>query len=538
MQRAPEEVERRLLEALKAISPSPFAASLIGLEGLGGLKVLAVVEDFREAFQRRLLKVDGGELELLMVDRELLESDALESALLEAVAWRLLIPQRCMMGRDYLEGLVRRYRHRKIRESLTGLVLEHPELSTELLIDPRYFVADILLRVSHEDLPSSALLERLEEGGVDVMGGYEEAIGGLEGEGLILRVDGHLKVDPGFAASVRRRLGLPDHLARAHRLLRRALRRGPEWVRGLLNLLIQTPIDHFPLAARSIEAQGAGRYLYYPTARGLTPLSRPLDLPSMLSAIEGSGVEDLRVKRYGSILNEVYLLNYRVGGAERRLIMKRFPSWTGFKWAPLLLWTMGTRNFSVLGRRRMERECAATSLLRREGIPAPQVLQVSFEGQAMIREYVEGESLAMAVRRAVKGLGGEGEMELIRRAGGLVAAVHGVGAILGDCKPENFIAAGGSLTLIDLEQGGRGDERAWDIAEFIYYSGRYADPLDSALNVAEATEAFIEGYIEGGGEASHVGEASRLKYAKVFTPIVLPHILMAARRACRSRARG
>ncbi|MBS7637771.1 hypothetical protein KEJ49_02615 [Candidatus Bathyarchaeota archaeon] len=530
-----DEMERQLLDALRAINPGVFAVALLEVDE-GYSEVLAVVEDFREAFQRRIIRLGGREFELLLIDRELFESDVLNSALLEAVAWRLLIPYRGVMGGEYIDELVRRYRYKKVRESLSGLVLEHPLLSTELLIDPRYFVADILLRVSHGDLPSS-LLQRLEEGGPSSMMGYEEAIRGLERDGAIFRVNGHFKVDPGFAASVKRRLPLHDHITRAHRLMRRALKLGPSWVRGLLQLLLQSPLDPLPISApRSVEAQRAGRYVYYPTARGLTPLSRALDLPSMLSALEGSEVEELRIRRYGSVLNEVYLLTYLAGGEVRRVVMKRYPSWTGIKWAPIALWTLGTRNFSVMGRTRMERECATSSLLRREGIPAPGVLQASFEDQLIIREYIDGESLAESVKRVVKGVGRRNELELIRRAGGLVAAVHRVGAILGDCKPENFIVAGDDPTIVDLEQGGRSDERAWDLAEFMYYSGHYADPLDPAANMVKVSESFIEGYLEGGGEVEYVAEASKLRYAKVFTPIVLPHILLAISRACRSRA--
>ncbi|MBS7653364.1 hypothetical protein KEJ13_09590 [Candidatus Bathyarchaeota archaeon] len=529
-----DEMERQLLDALRAITPGIFAVALLEVDE-GYSKVLAVVEDFREAFQRRLIRLGGREFELLLVDKELFELDAMESALLEAVAWRLLIPYTWVTGGGYLDELVRRYRHRKVRESLTGLVLEHPVLSTEILIDPRYFVADILLKVSHEDLPSSTLLQGLERGLNSLMG-YEEAIRDLEREGVIFRVDGYFKVDPGFAVSVKRRLALPNHISKAHRLMRRALKRGPSWVRGLLRLLIQSPPESRILTAfRSVEIQRADKYVYYPTARGLTPLSRALDLPSMLSALEGSEVGELRIQRYGSVLNEVYLLTYMAGGIGRRVIMKRYTSWTGMKWAPILLWTIGTRNFSVLGRTRMERECAMSSLLRREGIPTPEVLQVNFEDQLILREYIEGRNLAEIIRMVVKGVGDERELELIRRAGNLVAAVHRVGAILGDCKPENFISTRYGPIVVDLEQGERSDEKAWDLAEFMYYLGHYADPLDTAMGVVKVSESFIDGYLEGGGEVSYVAEASRLKYAKLFTPIVPPHILLAISRACRSK---
>lgn len=112
-----------------------------------------------------------------------------------------------------------------------------------------------------------------------------------------------------------------------------------------------------------------------------------------------------------------------------------------------------------------------------------------------------------------------------------------MGATLGDCKPENFIVTpGGELFIVDLEQGARGGNETWDLAEFLYFLGHYAGPLDSLQGVADLARRFIEGYLSGGGSRRRVTEAARLKYTKVFTPVTLPQAIYTVARTCRREA--
>ena len=183
----------------------------------------------------------------------------------------------------------------------------------------------------------------------------------------------------------------------------------------------------------------------------------------------------------------------------------------------------------------MERECATTSLLRSNEIQVPRILHTSFEDRLLLREYVEGESPVETIRAVMKrGSIRNDEGVLIRRLGGMVADVHGAGVTLGDCKPENFIVKDGrDIVIIDLEQGARGGNETWDLAEFLYFSGRYAGPLDPMTGVAEMTRLFIEGYVEGGGSRHRFSEAAQLRYTKVFTPLTLLPVIYTIAKTCR-----
>ena len=531
-------------EAAEAVAPNTVASAYTEIlrTRWGRLSVLVVADGAARGAQRFLRTWEGVRLELLVVDRRLFESDVRASALLEAAAGRLLLPYVALAGGDYLTRWERLYKRRKITESLADLALEHPELSSELLIDPRYFVHDNLLKLSHILPQASKLLSALDEEGHSLPEGYMEALMDLEHEGTIHVEEGLVAVDRGFVDGILRKgVSVVDQLTRVQRQLQGLLRLGLRGVFDLFRPLHGLSIveDLLSTAFRASELPRPDRFLHFPTATSLAPLSESTSMDDLLAKLEPSSrVGDARLRRFGGVLNEVYLLTYTADRTQRKAIVKRYPNWVSLKWAPIALWTLGTQNFAVLGRSRMERECAATSLLSRSGVPVPKILHTSFVDRLLLREYVEGVNLADIVKAVIR-RGGPSDQEgdLLRRVGGTVAAVHGAGATLGDCKPENFIVtAGGDLVIIDLEQGARGGNETWDLAEFLYFSGHYTGPFDPLKSVAEVARRFIEGYLSGGGSRRHVAEAARLRYTKVFTPLTLPSVIYTIAKTCRSEA--
>ncbi|MEM3061535.1 MAG: hypothetical protein QW265_03910, partial [Candidatus Bathyarchaeia archaeon] len=65
-------------------------------------------------------------------------------------------------------------------------------------------------------------------------------------------------------------------------------------------------------------------------------------------------------------------------------------------------------------------------------------------------------------------------------------------------------------------------DKAWDIAEFLYYSGHYGFSLSKGFS--EFLEFFIQGYSSIGKKAL-LRKASGLSYSKVFSLWVHPSIL-------------
>jgi tRNA A-37 threonylcarbamoyl transferase component Bud32 len=125
-------------------------------------------------------------------------------------------------------------------------------------------------------------------------------------------------------------------------------------------------------------------------------------------------------------------------------------------------------------------------------------------------------------------------LEIISRVGEKFAEVHTLGIVLGDTKPENIlIKENGEICILDFEQASRRGDKAWDIAEFLYYAGHYISPLVGTSRAELVTKAFIEGYLRGGGDVKVVRKAGNPRYTKVFSIFAFPHIILAISSLCK-----
>jgi Kae1-associated kinase Bud32 len=210
--------------------------------------------------------------------------------------------------------------------------------------------------------------------------------------------------------------------------------------------------------------------------------------------------------------------------------------WSGFKWFPLTLWSVGTRTFAVLGRSRLEKEVAINQQLFMKGFNVPKILHVSHNDRLVFMEYVEGESLNQVIKKIAnsKSEDVKKDLETICRVGEKMAEVHGLGIALGDTKPENFLLGkNGEIFMLDFEQASRSGDRIWDVAEFLYYAGHYIPPLAGPKPAELISKAFIEGYLKAGGDPKTVAKAANPKYTKVFSIFVFPHIIFAISNICK-----
>jgi tRNA A-37 threonylcarbamoyl transferase component Bud32 len=153
-------------------------------------------------------------------------------------------------------------------------------------------------------------------------------------------------------------------------------------------------------------------------------------------------------------------------------------------------------------------------------------------------EYVAGEELSRVVRKIVSSKS-DGELsrdlKLIERAGSLLAKVHSSRVALGDTKPENIVVdKRGELYITDLEQAGRNGDRAWDVAEFLYYAGHDVSAFASAHGAEIMAKAFIKGYLQAGGDVKTVKSAGKPKYTKVFSLFTFPHVMLMLSSLCRN----
>ena len=231
------------------------------------------------------------------------------------------------------------------------------------------------------------------------------------------------------------------------------------------------------------------------------------------------------IRRMGSFVNDVFLV--KVNGD--RYVAKRYTNWVSLKWFTLSLYGLGSVRFSISGKRRMEAEYYFNDFLYRRGMRVPKILGSDPRARVILFSHVQGEQL-LARLAGVLGFSDPGQLEreAAYSAGGLVASAHELDVALGDTKPENFIFdRRGEVTLVDLEQARHNGDFAWDVAEFLYYSGHYW--LFHSLAVSGYVDAFIRGYLEQ-GDPRRLKAAASPKYVRVFSIWTPPNVLHGIRK--------
>lgn len=513
------------------------------------LQVLVVIQDFQPRMVSWVTSLEDRNIIILAVDRWIFERDVNRGFLGEALAQKMMFPYIPLLNRDYLYTQEVKLKRRLVLELLENLVLDFPELSHHLRIKPEYFMYQTLMIRARlfppmMDLVSLFLQEKNPRKRKRVMAGYLEALQNLEKEDTISFSDGHLKLDRRFAEDLKRK---KTRLINLFKYTQRS------FFNSVFGTISQALTFLFPKREESFQPKKWNniglkapprledplQYLYVPTGRGFVPLSSKTGIKDFARRIFPTGEDsEIEVEEIGGVLNDVYLVKTVVKGKEYKIIAKRFKEWSCIKWFPLNLWTLGTTNFAVLPRSRLERECTINQILHSQGLNVPKILHVSHSQRLLFREYLEGERLNQLVADILNSDDGEALLELsplISKVGELFAEVHSLGVALGDSKPENILVKEetGEVYLLDMEQASQTGDQAWDIAEFLYYTGHFIPPSAGTYPAKLITKAFITGYLKAGGGVDLLKKAGNFQYSKVFTIFTLPHLLLTISTLCK-----
>jgi Kae1-associated kinase Bud32 len=280
------------------------------------------------------------------------------------------------------------------------------------------------------------------------------------------------------------------------------------------------------------------KYVFFETSEGLVSLSDKIDIKGYVQKmLLKDQSEDIEVEPLGGMLNDVYLINVRGKGSERKVLAKRFKDWSGFKWFPLTVWSLGARPFAITAQARLAKEYAISEFLHSKGFNVPKILQVSNAERLIFMEYIEGENLTQAIKRistATEHQTFEGELDSICKAGEIFAKVHACDISLGDTKPENMLVKqDGTIYMIDFEQATEGGDKAWDVAVFLYYSGHYLQPLYGNNKAELIAKAFIKGYLTAGGDVAVIRKAGAPKYTRIFSIFTMWNIISTMANVCK-----
>ena len=552
-----DKLHQKILEFCRHIAGSAqiTAISLLGNHPTrtttkATLETVAVIRDFQPRLLSYVKILDGRSIIFFAVDQWVFERDVDRSFLGEALAGTLIFPHTALHGKDYLHNQEVLLKKRLILELLENLVLNFPELSHQLHIKPEYFMYEVMLNrvrifppltYGISDFMNDANPKKEVE---KVFRGYIEALKQLEQEKKIILSENYVRI-PGkiVAESKNPKVRLTNISKNAPRtLFTSMLAAFPQLLNffsqnteALLKFQKFTVKKETDLTRRFVDPH---KYVFVPTSEGLVSLANRLDIENfaqkMLSNDEKAKIE---FEPVGGILNDVYLIKAYSGGAEKKVLVKRFKDWSSFKWFPLSLWSFGARNLAVLGRSRLEKECAISEFLRCNGINVPKILHVSHSKRLVFMEYIEGENLSSAIKRIATTSDMKNaakDLAKIEKVGEIFAHVHALNVTLGDTKPENVIFdPKDNIYLLDFEQASHDGNKAWDIAVFLYYTGHYLQPLYSNGKAESIAKAFISGYLKGGGEVNTIKKAGNSKYTRIFSVFTMPSIMIAMSKVCR-----
>jgi len=513
------------------------------------VEILLVIRDFQPRLMSYVKVLDARNIIVYAVDEWVFERDVDRGFLGEALAGKMIFPYVSLMNGNYLNLQEVKLKKRLVLELLETLVLDFPELSYEFHIKPEYFMYETMLTRARLFPPMiygllNFMRRDVRKGNIElVMRGYSEALKELEEENAVAFSDGYMKISQKFADEARsRKVRFTNLFKTAQRTLFTSLL---SIFPTALNILSQNRETFLKFQRNAGEnsklihqLEDPHRFLYVPTARGLAPLTSKMDIePFAREVLSPSEDAEIKIEEIGGVLNDVYLVKAVAKDKEGKIVVKRFRDWSSFKWFPLTLWALGTRTFAVLGRSRLERECAINQLLYSKGFAVPKILHVSHANRLVFMEYVEGENLGEVIKRIVNMKNHQRITEdsgVISKVGEKFADVHALGIALGDTKPENLmVGQNGEIYMLDFEQASRNGDKVWDIAEFLYYAGHYVPPFVRTNSAELITKTFIKGYLKAGGDVKLVKKAGNPKYTKVFSIFTLPLIILAISNICR-----
>ncbi len=545
--------EQILKLSRETVGSEIFAGCLYGprtyahVTGKTDMNILLIASNYKHKIRNFTRQIGEICLSILVIDKEVFESDAEQGEFGEFVAEIIALPYEPLVNRNYLEELEVKMKKRFVLELLESIILQYPELSLELFIKPEYFMYETMRRKAKLFPPLmhnlfSILKKEVRSQNVDfMMRGYLKALSKLEVENCVLYSDGYIRISKNFIEAKRRQTTKISNILMS---IQKALL---PHIRGISSKITNTFLQDQKFYANSAyqqtdtellrQLEETEKYLLMPTPLGPVSLSDKTNIQEFVrKTVPGGETLKISVEEMGGVLNSVFLLSLENKHKMRKIVVKKFEDWLGFKWFPLALWTLGTKSFAVLGTTRLEREYSINQFLRKQGFTVPRILYVSLKERLIFEDFVEGEKLNEIIKRMITSPKkiSKRDREIIKTVGREIARVHSLGIALGDCKPENaLVTEKEEVCFLDFEQATRNGDQPWDIAEFLYYSGHYILPIHSDEPARIIANSFVEGYLAGGGKREIVRKAAGAKYTKVFSIFTLPHIILIMANVCR-----
>lgn len=474
--------------------------------------VIAVARRFRDPVRYFYFEKPVKSSVLVVREKELLD-DAAQARLGEFVVGRLLNVHEVVFDPGGVIGRAEAvYRRRVVEEEFQELVFEFGQFSTQILAPPEYFLFSKLRRRAMVYPPayySYYYTYSGPRGGENTRWSakrFNAVLSEMARRGEVRRVGGRYSPTPAY---LKKLLG-----GYRHPLL------------PIVGRAIRQYLTHFSSGKVGPRVFIDELTSKITRSRGLEARLSVLDNPRcLLSLPEGvfstSGLEPLvkgslryEAKPLGDIYSTAKLLRVYSNGPPRGYIVKEYVSPWALKWLVARVASAGVREFLVSPTDRLATEYRFTRLLRATGFKTPRITLVDPGRALVVRQFVEGETLASM-------LGDPGRDWVFRRLGALLANLHKRYLItLGDAKLSNFLLSGGDLYVLDCEQARFGGDPGWDLAFMLYFS-MFEGRGKSLLGVRRSLVELVKGYKSVYEELRVGGQlASKMDY--IFRPLLQP----------------
>jgi len=480
---------------------------------------IVVSKRFREGVRYRYLDSPVAS-SALIVDEGLLLEDARSSYLGEFVVGRFLNVYEAITNPGLLSEIELDYKKRIIVEALLELSSDYGDFGRHFVIPYDYFLFNKLNRraaVYPPALYSYVQTYTCPLGPQNLAwsaDGFSTAAKSLEPRGFLRTTKGGVQIIPEKMKV--------DAFAKVQSLF-------SDTTRGVTQYAVHGYAGRVGLSVFRREAQSKLKRLREspspPSAlerpRSILRLEEGIVIPSAslivkeLAHILGYESYSTAERDIGEPYSTTRVLTFRGGGKESSVVVKNYTDVRSLKWALLGVWASAAR-FTMTPLARLDREYGMTRTLRGMGVLVPLVLAVAPDERVLVKEYVKGPTLAMAIDDTIRG--SDDGTETVGEYATLLAKIHGGGIGLGDAKASNVIVSRDGLYLTDLEQALKGGDRAWDVAEFLYYTSKLSNREDGMKKVAKA---FLDSYAES-GDRKTIGKAMSSKYVGPFRPFLSP----------------
>jgi len=506
----------------KLVALCEYGPSVYGRSGSWrGLDLMAICEEYPEGVRSHRRFIGKNEGRYLIVDRELFESDVSNGALGDFLTDKLLYPYLPLHNPEYLNQHALRFHARLIREEVRNLVFEYGEMSRELVAKPEFYPLSRMRMRARIFTPSlndytKLLDQKVRERNLNTLGeSFLKAAVTLGTE--VVEVDGNdITIPDSLVDRLLKNKGpqqVVNILQQSQRAVNSYLTRGRAVFLNL-DLMARELYSSFRLQIEQVteeRPEDPKNFLFVRTTRGLVSVNKRTPLEEVIAEIRpGHGVT---VVPLAGVLNEVFLIT----SGKERLVAKKFTDWHDFKWFTLNLVSFGSKFFSVSGKVRMTNEYGINRYLARKHLSVPEMIHISLNERILIENYVPGKPMDKLVAEMVNQQTlSPSQLRIAEQLGATLSRIHQVGVSVGDAKPENFVAKDDEIYTLDLEQGGKRGDYAWDVAELLYYSGHYSRNPIPTRGLMELMEGFIKGYSKHGA-ISELRKAAGVKYLKVFS---------------------